>query len=123
MLRKGNDNGTGDGFTVYVTDHDGLPAGFYISGDGTNAEPSTSPIDGTWHFVKARYTLATRLVELGIDGGAMATRSISVALVDNTENFYIGGMDHLFAGNLSNIFIYDRVLSDAEFAAIKSVGH
>ena len=128
LIRKGGDSG-GDGITLYSEPHTGdsntgnVGVAVYIPGDiGGTVKPNVTPFDDTWHFLKVRYTLATSTLEIGVDDGEMVSQATFIPMADSTGDFSIAGEDYPFTGQIKNVYLYDRALSNIEFNQIFAAG-
>lgn len=93
---------------------------FAVSGNGTTAvavEASTSPVDGEWHFIAARFTPSTEIAIFMDEEKDVETTSIPASLNVATEDFEVGrysGNNALIQEMLfRDLFICRAALSDA----------
>lgn len=118
--------GSNDLYELFVS---GGNAGFTINAGGTSvtatAISSATVADGEWHLITGVRS-GTKIVDVYVDGSVSgtATYSGSGAAIDTTSAMTIGSKNgsNDFSGDIGNIYVYNRSLSQSEIQQIHSDG-
>jgi hypothetical protein len=93
----------------------------YFHTGGSTLEVAAGIVTGTWYYAVATYDLATATATLYINGSAIGSPATSFsAITTSTFNGVIAAEDNAlnnpFIGDISNLFVYNRALTQAEIA-------
>lgn len=101
----------------------------YISGNGTSATSVSASTFGAiaknvWYFVCLRYDHANSLWKISVNAGTVDTVSYSSGIFAGTAPFEVGIWDAIQAwyGDIDQLLIYSRSISDAEVTALYNGG-
>jgi hypothetical protein len=98
---------------------------FLVSPDGTDTTPATI-IDAdsfgamstdTWYFVCAWHDADNDLIAIQVNDGAIDSTAHSTGIFNGMANFFLGthaGLLGFWDGQMDEVFLYKRILSDAQ---------
>lgn len=113
--------GHGDNYGLVVNRHGNIHFYYY---NGSSWPSITIDIDdlrdGQWHHVAGSFDASTGQLQVFVDGILVGSRSGSGVIIYTKGNdFHIGSMNggRHFNGNMDELKVYDRALTDAEIVA------
>ena len=93
----------------------------YFHTGGSTLEVAAGIVTGTWYYAVATYDLTTATATLYVNGSAIGSPATSFSpIVTSTFNGVVAAEDNAlnnpFIGDISNLVIYNRALTQAEIA-------
>jgi hypothetical protein len=110
--------GTGWVFCVNRTTSGNLT---YFHTGGSVLQVAAGIVTGTWYYGCVTYDLATATATLYVNGSVIGSPATSFSpIVTSTFNGVVAAEDNLFnnpfVGDIANLFVYNRALTQAEIA-------